>query len=564
VGCSQTMARGLALGELVALAACGGGPTPPQTAAACKTASGQQIALAVGQYLSPAPPADAGCLIFPGNPSSTDSIQYLLVPQLATSMEGANTSFALEGDTLHAALAAPAVGTLAGGFGVAEQFHDFLRRQERTHYAALPPAPSGVTRPSVALQLGPPVVGSMRAFSVCADLNCSNFQSVTATAQAVSGHLAVYVDNAAPSGGLTAAQLDSLASLFDTTLYAVDTTAFGRESDIDSNTVVVVLMTNVVNKLVTTQQCTQSGFIAGFFFGFDIDPQYKNDPRSNHGEVFYSIVADPSGTLSCAHSASQLTRGIVPRTFVHEFQHMISYNQHVLLRNGPVQVTWLDEGMSHLAEELGGRRFLPGDTTTFLNYVRGGDEYNAYQFLDATDAHYLAFSAGIGTLAERGAAWLFVRYLTDQFRTDTSFAATAVFTRSLEQTPLVGGAAIEAATGTPFATVDERWMLANYVSDLPGFTAPPELRYTSWNLRVTFASLHVLNDSIFPKVFPITPPVSAGNAVSLSGTLHAGSGSYALAVQPPSAPGFTLFFSGPSGVALPANLTPVLNVIRLR
>src|SRR2546427_1440736 len=54
---------------------------------------------------------------------------------------------------------------------------------------------------------------------------------------------------------------------------------------------------------------------------------------SNHGEVFYSIVADSAGTLSCSHSRTQVKR-VLPGTFTHEFQHMISYVQHVLVRVG--------------------------------------------------------------------------------------------------------------------------------------------------------------------------------------------------------------------------------------
>jgi hypothetical protein len=385
---------------------------------------------------------------------------------------------------------------------------------------------------------------------------------VSATAKTVSGHLAIFVDNAAPAGGFSQAGLDSLGALFDSRLYALDTTAFGRESDIDGNTVVIVLMTNVVNKLVTQQQCTSQGFVAGFFFGADIDPIFATDPRVNHGEVFYSIVADPNGTLSCPHSASQLQR-LVPVTFVHEFQHMISYNQHVLRRGGEPQVLWLDEGLSHFAEELGGRSFLPADRTSFSSYAIG-NLFNAYRYLDSTGTRFLIFAGGIGSLAERGAAWLFVRYITDQYRADTTFAATAAFTRTLVQTPLLGGAAVVNATGTPFATLAGRWVLANYVSDLPGFSAPPELQYTSWSLRVTYASLNGQSPTTFPKPFPLTPSASGGSAVSQSGTLNAGSGVYALAQQGPAQPGFTLLFSGPGGAALPASLFPRLNVLRIR
>jgi hypothetical protein len=307
-----------------------------------------------------------------------------------------------------------------------------------------------------------------------------------------------------------------------------------------------------------------NGLLAGQWPVFlrDIDPFYASDPRFNHGEVFYSIVADRDSTLSCPHSVSQVNR-LIPLTFVHEFQHMISYNQHVLLRGGEAQHTWLDEGMSHFAEELAGRSFLPGDQATFSNYVIG-DLFNAYSYLDSTETHFLVFDSGIGSLAERGAAWLFVRFLVDQFAADTTFSAVAAFTRTFAQNNRQGGAAVAAATGLPFATVVERWALANYVSDLPGFTAPPELQYVSWDFRVTYASLNSQRPSLFPKPFPLTPPATLATAVSLVGTLHAGSGNPALASQPPSAPGFDLLFSGPGGAALPAALAPVLNVIRIR
>ncbi len=553
----------LASGALVA-AACGSGSTQPKPTPACNTAAGQPVTLSVGAYQSIPPLANGGCLIFPGNASITDSARYLLAPQIATDVEGATLPFILVGDTLHPALAASqGEASASRNLKLGDQFHDFLRQQERTHFAGLRlaaprPAPSGP-----ALRL-PPNVGDTRSFKVCSKLDCTTVATVLATAKVVSGHLAIYVDNNAPTNGLTQTDFDALGAQFDTRLYAIDTTAFGRESDIDGNTVVAVLMTNIVNKLVTKQVCQTQGFIAGFFFGADIDPAFAS--QFNNGEVFYSIVADPDSTLSCAHSVARL-KSLVPVTFVHEFQHMISYNQHVLVRSGQPQVTWLDEGMSHFAEELGGRSFLPGDDSSFSDFVLG-DLLNSYEYLDSSGTHFLAFSAGIGTLAERGAAWLFVRYLADQYAADTSFASIAAFTRSLELTNLVGGAGIEAATGTSFATVVGRWALANYVSDLPGFTAPPELRYKSWRFRTTFPLLNAQCFKFrppcpFAKPFPLTPPDSAGNAVSLSGSLRAGSAWYALAFQRPSGPGFNLLFSGPGGNALSPTFVPQLNVIRI-
>lgn len=549
------------VGILLAGAACSDSASSSATPPPCKPSSGQAVSLAVGQYAALAPLGDLGCFLLPPDTSAVDSAEYLAAPQLATEIEGATASYYLTGGQQVAAVA----NTMSPPqLSPAERFHLFLRRAEEARWYGTP-TPAGGTPPEAreASPAGPPVVGDTHVFSVCANLSCSSFTKVTATAKTVSTHLAIFVDNAAPAAGLDSADLDTLSTIFDARLYPLDTTSFGRESDIDNNGVVFVLMTPVVNKLVSKKDCKTSGYIAGFFFGADLDPAYASDSRFNHGEVFYSIVADPDSTVSCAHGASEVKHQ-VPITFVHEFQHMVSFNQHVLVRGSQAEVLWLNEGLSHFAEELGGRSYLAtGDDSTFSRYLIF-DLYNAYQYLDSTEYHFLLAGSGIGTLAERGAAWLFVRFIDDQFRTDTSFTATAAFTRKLLETNLVGGANVAAAGGMPFSTIVEHWALANYVSDLPGFTAPPELQYTSWHLRTTYASLNVQMPGSFPKPYPLTPVAGPGTEISRSGTLKAGSGVYALALQGPGEQGFSLFLSGPSGAAISASLTPRLNLIRIR
>src|SRR2546430_2116853 len=190
-------------------------------------------------------------------------------------------------------------------------------------------------------------MNSLRQFMVCAKTDCSRFDRVGARVRALKTKVAIYVDTLAPVGQPDSAALDSIATTFDQRLYAIDTAAFGRESDIDSNSVVLVLMTNTVNKLTTRAECPASGggFIAGFFFGADIDPAFRTDSRSNKGEVFYSLVADRAGILSCAHSASDVQK-FVPVTFIHEFQHMISFGQHLIARSGSCEVLWLNARFS--------------------------------------------------------------------------------------------------------------------------------------------------------------------------------------------------------------------------
>ncbi len=555
------------------IAACSSGTEPHLRPC---TAKGDSVVLAVAAYRSIDPALDSGCTVFPAN-GTPSTLEYLVVPQFATGVPGTSGSFRLGGDTiLPAPKPSPGIGEPTSS--PALQFHDFLRLgEERRSWgfapnhdaiakAAPPPPPRGP-----AVQAGPPALNDQRAFMVCARLDCSAFTRVIARVRAVQSKVAIYVDTLAPAGGLDSTQLDSIAKTFNQRLYPIDTAAFGRESDIDTNSVVLVLMTNVVNQLVSASVCQTTGFVAGFFFGLDLDPQFRNDARSNKGEVFYSIVADPTGKLSCSHTVDQVER-FLPVTFIHEFQHMISFNQHVLVHGGTSEVLWLNEGFSHYAEELGGRSYetqpdAPVSTcvigTTQCRFY-GGDLINAYTYLDSTGKHFLLPTAGIGTLAERGAAWMFVRYVVDRYSGGTTTAQWNALTRRLLQTANTGAQNVAAVTGVPFETVVGRWALANYVSDLPGFAPPAELKYDSWSYRATFASLNTQADTTFKKPFPLVPTVSEGRSVLLSGTLRAGSGIYHRATQAPGDPGFTLEFTSANGGLFNVTLVPRLNVIRIK
>jgi hypothetical protein len=548
----------------VAGAACSSGTEPHIRRC---TAADAVVNLSINQYVSIDPGPDSGCMVFPATTASP--AEYLIVPQLTSGVPGQTAGFRLGGDTI---LPAPSAAIEPSAeLGSAERFHTFLRLGDERRSWGFDPEPAAATgRPQASRAAGPPSFNALRTFQVCAKTDCSRFDRVGARVRAISGKVAIFVDTLAPAGGLDSTALDNIATTFDQRLYAIDIAAFGSESDIDSNTVVLVLMTNTVNKLVTASACNGSGgsFVAGFFFGADLDPAFRNDSRSNKGEVFYSIVADPAGTLSCAHSSSDVQK-FVPVTFVHEFQHMISFNQHVLMRGGNGEVLWLNEGFSHYAEELGGRSYalLPDaqvtncalSTTECRFYL--GDLQNAYGYLDATSKHFLLPTAGIGSLAERGAAWLFVRYVVDKYAAGSTRADWDSLTRALVGTSQTGAQNIATVTGDPFTTVVSRWVLANYVTDRGG--SPPELVYDSWNLHAVYASLNSQSGT-FSKPYPLVPTVSMGRAASLSGTLRAGSGIYYRATQPPGDPGFTLSFTAPNGAPLSAASMPRLNVIRLQ
>lgn len=541
-------------------AACVDNVTAPP-GAICHLSAVAPLALQVGQYRAIDPIPTQGCVVFPANASTTDSAEYLLVPQATTETPDLTSTFKLTGGTPAMAAAAITAAVQSPPLSPPQRFHEMLRELERT--GAYPGATGGATaRPQlVAPAPGlPPIVGDRRRFRVLSSLTRFQFDSVTAIAQSVGQHIAIYVDSAAPPPGLTTFDFDSLRDAFDQKLYPADTAAFGRESDIDGNGIVIVLMTNVVNKMVTAADCQNTGYVAGFFYGADIDLAVA--ASFNNGEIFYTIVMDPGGTLSCAHSSNGVKK-VVPGTLVHEFQHMISYNQHVRIRRTKAEVLWLNEALSHYAEELGGRTYLP-DTATFCTYV-SGDMYNAGQYFMAPGTYPLIDTAGIGGLANRGEGWMFVRYLVDRFSLDTSLAAQNAITRALDMTTATGTTNVAQVTSAPFATTAEEWALANWVSDLPGFTAPAALKYKKWAFRTAFPKLRAACGPPIPSTFPLLATADAGPNINLTGTMTSGSGAaYERALQGPGADRFTLLFSNGTGAQLQSTVLPRLNVLRIR
>jgi hypothetical protein len=228
----------------------------------------------------------------------------------------------------------------------------------------------------------------------------------------------------------------------------------------------------------------------------------------------------------------------------------------VLVNTGNSEDGWLDEGLSKYAEEIAGRAYLAaGDSAKFSDYAIGS-VYDGYQYLNATGTSPLLIEFDNGTLAEVGASWLFMRYLVDQYGDSLP--------HKLVSSGSVGAANVAAQTGHSFDTTVTRWALANWVSDLNGFTAPPELQYTTWHFRSTFASLHSQDPTDFPLAYPLVPTISQGGATNVSGVLRSGSGVFHRALQAPGAPGFALFFVRSGTTPLPAAIVPRLSVIRVR
>ncbi len=564
---SATLSSGL---MLAGLAGCGGDTTGPSPSACSAVPT---TSLTTGQVSIVDPTGAASVAVQSGGSAGAEYL-YLVAStagqQTATGISG---SYAIAGAPLAGATAdeAPLVPPLPSAFEpalTAEQFHMMLRRRER-ETAADPKAVlfrSNVAR--AALTATPPPVGDVKTFSVCQNVTCSSFVPVTAKAQVVSGNVAIYTDtNATPSQTYSSTDLSKIGQLFNSYLYPIDTTNFGRESDIDGNGVVEVLMTPQINRLSGNCNTTRS-VILGYFFSVDLEPSQTG---SNKGEIFYSIVPD-STNATCTIPRSFAEDNLGP-TFIHEFQHMVSYNRHVLLQPAGSQPedTWLNEGLSHYAEELGGL-LIPDAANPLLQAKENtlgqfafGDYDNAYNYLRNPEATALIESdASTGTLTERGANWLMVKWLAGRFGTAAPNPAAFVvpgrdFTLKLENTNLLGAANVAQQAGQPFSDLVVYWQAANYLDDLPGFTpANLCLQYVGFNLRAALAQLGK------SPAFPLAPDSTTTGNYSHAGTLQQGSAHHVRFIQTAGSPAAQVTLSGQGGGPISPALVPRVGLVRIK
>lgn len=447
---------------------------------------------------------------------------------------------------------------------VADQFHMMLRDRE----AALSADPKNrAIMAAPRAPAAPPTVGDVRTFKVCKNLTCSLFEDVPATARYVGTKAAIYMDNAAPPTADTLREADyqDLGVTFDTYHYPIDAAAFGTESDIDNNERIVILMTKAVNNL--TPDCT-NGRVLGYFFGLDLITTGTQAANSNKGEIFYTFVPSTSTSTCQAINRVQTLYSVKP-TLIHELQHMISWNKRVIQGAGNAEETWLNEGMSHFAEELGGRA-IPADKcpppsgssppSCRSQYI-SGDIFNTHDYLTATEDNFLIYpTSSNGTLEERGASWYFLRWVIDQFATDT--IAGSDLTPFLVTGP--GGAqTIVARTGQTFSQLVPEWLLATYLDDLPSFTgASPRLRFKSWGLRSIYTDPR--NSSVFPDGFPLRPDSTSG-AYTKAGILRGGSGRHFRLIQAANGPGIDFqLVKDATGAAIDPALVARIGIARIR
>jgi hypothetical protein len=495
---------------------------------------------------------------------------YVVVPQFASDVEPRQLNrYALgSGGTLTAATEALLAPSRTSP---ALRFENAIRRRERkiAREARDGQRQQGTVSTRSALVPRLQQIGDTRTFRVLSsipenDNDDPTYVTVTAAIRFVGQNILIYVDQQAPAGpdGLSDAVLTKLGEWFDRDLYPLAVSTFGPESDVDNNDRVIVLMTPVVNGLTPNTDCSVAVF--GFFFGLDLLVEPSPPPNSNAAEVFYSLVPDPQADFGCARSVERVEES-VPTVFIHEFQHMISFNHHVLINDGPDEETWLDEGLAHMAEEVAARFYenkygppppprLFNDTA---NIFIGANLANSYSYLENPGSTSLTLFESTGSLEERGAAWLFLRWLAD-LKDETIFG-------QLVQNDAAGIANIEAIAGESFGTLFGDFALALWTDSVPGHprsSVPVRNRFKSRNLRQIYARLNTVAPQQFPRVYPLVPrPLPFGT--TLQSSMYPGAMEYFLSLSQTSDPGVGFRFTRENGSAIATALRPQLGVFRM-
>ena len=109
-----------------------------------------------------------------------------------------------------------------------------------------------------------------------------------------------------------------------------------------------------------------------------------------------------------------------------------------------------------------------------------------------------------------------------------------------------------------------QWQLANYLTNLPGFTpSSPRLQYTTLDLRAIYQAN--FQSGRFTKPYPLTPDSTRDGTYNRSGVLRAGSGRHVRIIQPAGSVEASFMLTNAGGTApLPANITPRIALARVR
>jgi hypothetical protein len=340
--------------------------------------------------------------------------------------------------------------------------------------------------PATAALSTSPSVGQLLQLNVRSDSACAAPAHRSGRVVAVTNRAVVVADEANPSGGFTQAEYVEFGNRFDTEVYPLATRTFGEPDDMDGNQRVIIFFTSAVNDLTTAG----SGFyVGGFFFDRDLFRRTGSSAcaGSNEGEILYLMVPDPQrGMQERAFRKENVARRTVA-VIGHELQHLINASRRLNVNRAPVwEETWLNEGLSHIMEELLfyettglapganlGAEILQAHSQAFEEYQLDNFE-RLVQYLGNPSSN--SIMAGSSTLAMRGATWSFLRYSADR-----RAGSERDFWFALANSGTSGVANLTEALSTDPLAWARDWAVSLLTDDFR--STEPRFQQPSWNSR---------------------------------------------------------------------------------
>ena len=214
--------------------------------------------------------------------------------------------------------------------------------------------------------------------------------------------------------------------------------------------------------------------------------------------MFYMLVPDPTGVVNGNKYSLGFVDTLTVSVLAHEFQHLINAGRRIYVNVGAVDFedTWLNEGLSHIAEELlfyheSGMQPRQGLTDAL---IRANAAKYALWKADASSnfSRLLEYIDNPGAaspldeqndeLSTRGAAWSFLRYAVDR-----AFASDAGVWSRFSNSTQTGLNTVTLGLQTDPRPFLADFAVATYLSDL-GVSNDSRFRHKSWNYRDIFSN----------------------------------------------------------------------------
>lgn len=337
--------------------------------------------------------------------------------------------------------------------------HIAFREWDRAQLALAPKQPARYRTQAIQLS-----EGTERQFYVITSFDSKAYKDVQVTARLakVGEHCYVFVDKdidkKASDASTMAGRVLEIANTFDTKIYPTDTRLFGAEPNpgVDGDPHVVLLLSPAVGNYGTD---TTLGYFSQrdeFVATPDAPPIFQH---SNAQEMLYI-----SSRIVLTGSEEDYMG-----TVAHEFQHMINFNQKVLIgKNRQSDDLWIDEGMAMYAIEANGYGLRTGGRVLGDHVKRYQQEPGSYSLVD-----WDGNPDGIGY----GPVYLFMVYLADRFSesiikdivTSTDIGLPNVENKLKER-------------GTDFRHVFHDWAVANFLDGRVSGVSP---HYQYQSLKMT-------------------------------------------------------------------------------